>query len=1066
MIAGLLAASALVLPPTCTAESGPVDATTPIEELRRRVEAVAESDPDAAIRLLCATIPRVARERGEDSVDLAWWVASLATPLIAYRDAHAEAIPLLEFARPIFEKRLGPDAGEVAEIHVAYAWMRFRQGRLAESRDAWREALRVRENNPGPRKIELQKVLVGLAQAQLALREFDAARVSLARARGILEENGETVSEAAAAIENAFTNLEIREERFVEARRHAEEQIAIETRLKGEAPQLVPAYALLGQVLERLDEYEEAERVLREAVRLAESRDAPLQRHLLAALTLLGSFLDDRGKPAEALAFEKRALDLGTATLGADAPKLVRVLVHLAEAHRALGELPEALRAYERAAAIVERSAKDVERQTLVAYHRGRGALLLDLGDLPEARASLSLALEATANEPTLSTDRAAVLTVLSQSGLGGATRERRSNLLEALSLYRMRLPDSHPTILRVVNDLCGVALEDASTGSSDCDDAVRRLASAREVEPALREAVHGNRSRLAELSGEPEAALDHAVRAVAAAAALGTPSPLWRAEYRLARLLRAGGDDALAVYFGKESIAQIERLRGGFLGTDRRLDRDFLRDKVAVYRSVADWLLESERVDEGLAVMRLLKSEELYDLVRRGDPAEPAVAFTEAEAELRRAMARALDVDAVSGAEIDRLARRDAAGRLSVREREQLALRLDGQSALESARAARLSAFLRESSAATRNPPEREPSPPAELSRLAARLGPDAALAVYLVTDTHVRLLVSTRRGDAELRIPVDGRALRRDVGALLEAVRDRRDVRQASHVLYTTLAKPVDDLARRAGAERLVLWLDGALRYLPFAALHDGDRWLGERYAIELLSGTGPALPSAPPTPRVRGFGVTRAVAGHSALPAVAAELCSVVRGPVAGLGPEGTRCAGALDGEGFADAAFDRATVDASLSPGKDFSVLHVGTHFRLRPGNALRSYLVLGDGTRLTLDAVAGLDFGGVEVLTLSSCETALGGADGAEVEGLGALVARRGARSVVASLWEVEDSSTATLMAALYGALRDARGGVAAGLRRAQETVRRVERDGGHPWAHPYYWAGFTASVRY
>ena len=37
---------------------------------------------------------------------------------------------------------------------------------------------------------------------------------------------------------------------------------------------------------------------------------------------------------------------------------------------------------------------------------------------------------------------------------------------------------------------------------------------------------------------------------------------------------------------------------------------------------------------------------------------------------------------------------------------------------------------------------------------------------------------------------------------------------------------------------------------------------------------------------------------------------------------------------------------------------------------------------------------------------------------------------------------------------------------AAKLRRAQEAIRRVERDGAHPWAHPYYWAGFTASVRY
>lgn len=1062
MIAAFLATAALTLPPTCATESAPSDLATPLEQLRRRVEDVAESDPDTAIRLMCATIPRVARERGEDSVELAWWVASLATPLIAYRDAHAEAIPLLEFARPIFEKHLGPDANEVAEIHVAWAWIRFRQGRLAECREAWVSALRVRERTPGPRKIELQKVLVGLAQAQLALREFPAARASLERARAILVENDATVSEAAAAIENAFINLEMREENYARARRHAEEQIAIETALKGEAPQLVPAYALLGQILERLDEYEEAERVLREAVRLAEARDGPLQRHLLAALTLLGSFLDDRGKPAEALAFESRALDLGVATLGPDAPRLVRVFVHLAEAHRALGDLPEALRAYDRATAVVERRESDVERQTLVAYYRGRAALLLDLGDPAGSRELLTRALEVTAGDPTLSTDRAAVLTVLAESDAPGSIAERRAHLLESLALYRARVPDSHPTILRVVNDLCGVAIDDDLAGTRDCDDAAARLAGGREVEPALREAVHANRSRLAERRGDADSALDHAVRAVAAAAALGTPSPRWRAEFRLARLLAARGEGTLAVYFGKESIAQIERLRGGFTGEDRRLDTGFLKDKAAVYRAVADWLLEAGRVDEALDVMRLLKSEELYDLVRRDGSEDGAMVLTDAESALRREVARALDADPDAGARLDRLSRREAAGRLSVREREELARRLDGQAALETSRAKRLAALLRERSG---SPAAAAAAPPAGLSRLARRLGPDATLAVYLTTETHLRILVSTRRGDSELRIPVDGRALRREIGAFLDAVRERRDVHEASRALYARLARPVDELARRAGSDRLVLWLDGALRYVPFAALHDGKRWLGERYTIEVLARGGAPAPRSS-APRVRGFGLTRAVASFPALPAVAAELCSVVRGPVAGLGPEPTSCDGALSGEGFLDASFDRSRLESSLAASKPFSVLHIGTHFRLRPGNALRSFLVLGDGSRLTLDAIATMDFAGIDVLTLSACSTALGGSDGAEVEGLAALVARRGAGGVIASLWEVEDESTASLMRELYVGLREAPGRTAHALRRAQSAVRASDRAGRRPWAHPYYWAGFTATLRY
>lgn len=1061
MIEAILAA-ALVLPPTCARESDPADATTPLEELRRRVEAAAETDPDAAIRLMCATIPRVARERGEDSAELAWWAASLATPLIAYRDAHQEAIPLLEFARPIFERRLGPEASEVAEIHVAYAWIRFRQGRLSESREAWDAALRVRERNPGPRKIELQKILVGLAQAQLALREFDAAAGSLARARAILEENGETVSEAAAAIENAFINLEMRRENFAAARRHAETQIAIETNLKGEAPQLVPAYALLGQILERLDEYEEAERVLREAVRLAESREGPLQRHLLAALTLLGSFLDDRGAPGEALALERRALEIGSATLGEDAPKLVRILVHLGEAHRAVGDLPEALRAYEHAGRIVERRETDVERSTLLAYFRGRASLHLDLGDPAGAAALLTRALVATDGEATLATDRAAVLQLLAGPELGAPLAERRARLDEALLLYRSRLPDSHPTILRAIDARCGISLEEESGEAADCAEAFRRLDAAGRVDPRLRESILGHRSDLSARRGDADGAVDHAVRAVAAASALGAPDPLWRAEIRLARRLRARGRGELAVFFGKESIGEIERLRGALVGDDRRFDPGFVRDKIGVYRTVADWLFEDGRLDEGIATLRLLKSEELRDFALRGTPADSeqgGLGRTATEEALRRRVAAALETDGDVASEIERLVRRDAAGRLSVKERGMLSERLEGERTLEDARAARLGAVIRE--AATSTPSVATPRAP---ERLAAVVGEDAVLAAYLVTDAHVRILVSTRRGDAEIRVAADLQSLRREVGAFLEAITRREDVREPSNALYRRIAAPVDELARQAGARRLVLWLDDALRYVPFSALHDGQGWLGERYAIEVLAGTG-ARPNAAP-PRVRGFGLTRAVGEFRALPAVADELCSVVRGPVEGLTPDTTACSGALVGEGFADAAFDRAKLSGSLSATKSFSVLHVGTHFRLRPGNALRSYLVLGDGDRLTLDAIAGMDFEGIEVLTLSACSTALGGADGAEVEGLGAVVARRGARSVVASLWEVEDRSTASLMSRLYEGLRTSPGAVGTALRQAQEAVRRFERDGDHPWAHPYYWAGFTAAIRY
>ena len=66
-----------------------------------------------------------------------------------------------------------------------------------------------------------------------------------------------------------------------------------------------------------------------------------------------------------------------------------------------------------------------------------------------------------------------------------------------------------------------------------------------------------------------------------------------------------------------------------------------------------------------------------------------------------------------------------------------------------------------------------------------------------------------------------------------------------------------------------------------------------------------------------------------------------------------------------------------------------------------------------------------------------------------------MVARRGARSVLASLWPVDDASTGRLMEVFYSELR--RVDAAEALRRAQAAVRDTA---GGQWAAPRYWAGF------
>ncbi len=1091
--AGLLllmgSAGAVELPAFCAKAAAPLDLKTPIPVLRREVAAKAETDPQATVAIMCMAIPRVAREYGGQSPQLAWWVNSLTMPMIAYLNQFAAAEPLLRFVQPILERQYGPEAEQLADVHVAYAWIYQREGRNAESEREWKRALRIRERFPGPRRIELQKVLVGLALIRIDRGELAQARVALQREHVILAENGDLVSEAGAAVENVYTNLAFRQERFLEAKAHAERQLAIEKRLRAGIGQFVPAYVFLARIDERLGDYEGSEAASREAIRLAETtHGGPLQRHQLTALTQLGALLDARGRPREALPFAEQAVALGERTLGADAPALVTSLQSLADVHRALGQLPEAWHLYEQIGRIVARSPADVELPTRVTYYRGLANLQLDLGNVDEAVAALEAGLDATRAEPALVLQRGYLMETLAQASARRGDPQSRAYYAEALQLFGSRLPAAHPTILRVVNELCGLDIrEHAPAAAAECGEARSRLESTQDVDPALRAAVYDNLNELSRAGGDLADAVSFGASAVSAAEGIGTPEPLARAYFITARALNAQGRTALAIFFGKRAIAQVERQRLYFSGEDERLDRGFLLDKIAMYRTVADWLMGSGRIDEGLEVLQLLKAQELYDFTSRGaawDVPGSGPALTDLERTWGRRYAAVLLADTASGAEIDRLHRLQDRSRITMRERQRLDALLQRAQQAEGARARRIQEFIAANAktgtaGSTASATERIDAKSLEVA--IARAPADSAIAIYVLTEKRLRLLIATRRTQLEIPVSVDARDLQRRIGHFLDRIGQRAPIDAPARALYDTLARPLDQVARQEKLTHLFLWLDGPLRYVPFGALEAPDgTYLADRYAIAVLAGVG--LPSAQSAGapentaplRVLGFGVTRAVAGFQSLPGMADELCYVVDGPITGLATHSAACrgaavgGGALPGEAFADGAFTSQRFETSLQAPHAYTVLHVGTHFSLRPGNAMRSFLVLGDGSRLMLDTLATLDFSGLDLVTLSACQTAMDGGqtdDGREIEGLSAIVQQRGARTVVAGLWRVEDQSTAQLMHNMYLALAADGTDVAGALQQAQTRLRALTVDGRHPYAHPYYWAGFVVSTR-
>lgn len=247
----------------------------------------------------------------------------------------------------------------------------------------------------------------------------------------------------------------------------------------------------------------------------------------------------------------------------------------------------------------------------------------------------------------------------------------------------------------------------------------------------------------------------------------------------------------------------------------------------------------------------------------------------------------------------------------------------------------------------------------------------------------------------------------------------------------LYAELVAPLRSHLR---GRQLVVVPHGILHYLPFHALHDGDAYLSDFYNVSYA-------PSA---------GVFALCHGRSSQPGHGSLVLGVpdVHAPLIKDEAESVHKI-LLDSELFLGA---NANHEIFIERARSSRIIHVATHGSFRPDNPMFSGIRLGDGYlhlyelyRLQLSA---------ELLTLSGCATGLNViAAGDEVLGLirGALYA--GARSLLLTLWEVNDRSTAEFMTSFYKRLPGATSKAEA-LADAAREVREM-----HP--HPYYWAPFV-----
>jgi CHAT domain-containing protein len=246
----------------------------------------------------------------------------------------------------------------------------------------------------------------------------------------------------------------------------------------------------------------------------------------------------------------------------------------------------------------------------------------------------------------------------------------------------------------------------------------------------------------------------------------------------------------------------------------------------------------------------------------------------------------------------------------------------------------------------------------------------------------------------------------------------------------LYQELIAP---LRNSLDAKRLVFVPHGLLHYVPMHALHDGENYLIDKFAISYAPSASIFAMCQTKEANTSGTALIMGVADAQA-PLILDEVTALKA-----ILPD----AHLFIGEG--------ATQAVLQEHGKDSQFVHIATHGYFRQDNPMFSSIRLGD-SYLSLYDLYHLKLP-VELVVLSGCATGLNVIKpGDEQIGLVRGLLQAGAQSMVLSLWDVHDASTKEFMIAFYGELQ--RGlPKALALQNAMLGLRRK-------YPHPYYWAPF------
>ncbi len=982
---------------------------------------------------------------------------------------YAVALPLYQRGLAILEQSLGADNPNVAATLNNLAGLYRDMGEPARALPLFERSLALFEKVHGAEHLNVAGTLNNLAGVQRALGRFPEALRLFQRSLEIHEKVLGVEHTTVAAVINNLAVLHRAMGNYALALPLYQRSLAIYEKAYGTSHQTVAA-SLNNLALLYLNtgNYEPALQYYLRSLDISEKILGPEHRDVAATLNNLADLRRALGQFPEAQSLYERGLAIREKALGPNHPDVANSLNNLAEFYRVMGEYGKSLPLQERSLAITEKTGG--RDHPFVAVSLNNIALIhWRMGEYAKALTHFQRSLEI--REKTLGTEHPGLASSLNNIALlhryAGDYPRSLPFYLRSIAIGEKVLGADHPEVAVVLDNLSELYrdMQDYGKAMSVAERSlVIREKKLGPTHPFVAQSLW-SLARLHWTLGNPERAQPLLQRALSIASQADVQETLWRVQDGLRITLAQRNQVNLAIFFGKQAVNTLQAMRARITGLDQESQRGFLTDKTSVYRDLADLLIRQGRLAEAQHVLGMLKEEEFSDFLRRsesGGDTQRKMAFQPHEQpwhdQLGVLTAR-LSKAALDHAVLERRAKIGLSeaeqARLAELNREKETLSEDLQRYYRDV----TSAFA---SARGSDAPAADAVMQLKLTQQnLASLGAGSVLVQYVLSENRLNIILTTATSQIAKSVEVAQKDLNAKIEFFRVALRNPAiSALPMAQELYKLLIVPIEEELNAARARTLMISLDGALRYIPVAALHDGKRYLAERYDMSLYTEvTKGNLDSRPAKDvSIAGLGLTRQIEAFDPLPEVRAELNAIVRNGNQGL----------IKGELHFDEQFNLVNLKQALL--RKHPLIHLASHFVFRPGNESTSFLLLGDVDHLTLSRIRQeqLDFTHVDLVTLSACETGVGGgrtAQGEEVEGLGALVQKQGAKGVIATLWPVADESTGLFMQHFYRLREEKKLSKADALRQAQLLLIRGQPASGGgkpeaPFAHPYFWAPF------